>query len=99
MTHAEQLSVLFVCQHDFDGPTEKQALGFAQQLARRGHRVGFSLGGDAASTGAENATMLERIELFEHRLIGRMPRPSDLEAAHRFAPDLIHCMNPRAPTV
>lgn len=99
MTLRDQLSVLFVCQHDFDGPTEKQALGFAQQLVRRGHRVAFSLGGDAAGTGASGAAMVDRMTVFEHRLVGRGLRTADTATARAFGPDLIHCLNPRAPTV
>jgi len=99
MCPAEQLSVLFVCQHDFDGPTEKQALGFAQQLVRRGHRVAFSLGGNGSSSDACGVAELGRMSLFEHRLEGRVPRESDIRAARSFNPDIIHCMNPRAPTV
>lgn len=99
MTPPEGLSVLFVCQHDFDGPTEKQALGFAQQLVRRGHRVAFSLGGDATGTGASGAALLEQMTIFEHRLVGRVPRDSDTSAVRAFDPHVIHCMNPRAPTI
>lgn len=99
MSESSELSVLFACQHDFDGPTEKQALGFAQQLMRRGHRVAFSLGGDANSSGARGAALLDRMTIFEHRLTGRGLAGPALAAAREFAPDLIHCMNPRTPTV
>lgn len=99
MPAATEVSVLFVCQYDFHGPTEKQALGFAQQLVERGHRVAFSLGGDAAGTGAVGVALIERMTVFEHRLTMRSLRAADVASAREFEPDVIHCMNPRAPTI
>src|SRR5438270_12774778 len=64
------MRVLFVCQHDLGGPTEKQALGFAQGLLRRGHAVAFTFGADTGGDDARGAALVDRMRFFEHRLQG-----------------------------
>lgn len=94
----EQLAILFVCQHDLTGPSEKQMMGFAQQLAERGHRVLLSFGasGDPAAQGLR---IPNGVELIDHGFARRGLRPSDLRTAASFAPTLIHAVNSRVPTI
>jgi glycosyltransferase involved in cell wall biosynthesis len=94
-----RLSVLIVCQHDLTGPSEKQMMGFAQGLARRGHRVLFSFGAGGGAGADEGLELVDGIELSEHRFEGRRLRQSDRRRARAFGPDLIHVVNSRVPTV
>src|SRR5579884_374742 len=95
----DPLSILFVCQADFVGPTEKQFMGFAQRLVEGGHRVMFGLGGAANSATREGLALPDGICLQEHRFSGPRLRPSDRAAARTFAPAVIHVLNSRVPTV
>lgn len=90
--------VLFVCQNDFEAPTEKQVAGWAQGLLRRGHAVAITVGGDVATAASEGVDRLPGIVLGEHRLDGRALRESDRSWARDFAPAVVHACNPRAPT-
>jgi glycosyltransferase involved in cell wall biosynthesis len=96
--HDEPVSILFVCQSDLGGPSEKQIMAFAQRLATRGHRVLLSLGGSTESVAREGLRMVPGIELTEHRFSGRRLRPGDRQRASRFGPTLIHAVNSRVPT-
>jgi glycosyltransferase involved in cell wall biosynthesis len=96
--HDEPVSILFVCQGDLGGPSEKQIMGFAQRLAGRGHRVLLSLGGSTDSIAREGLQMVPGIELTEHRFSGRRLRPGDRQRGTEFAPMLIHAVNSRVPT-
>jgi glycosyltransferase involved in cell wall biosynthesis len=96
--HDDPVSILFVCQSDLGGPSEKQIMGFAQRLAQRGHRVLMSLGGGADSVAREGLQMVPGIELTEHRFSGRHLRPGDRHRAREFGPTLIHAVNSRVPT-
>ncbi len=95
----EQFSVLFVCQRDLTGPSEKQMMGFAQRLVRRGHRILFSFGGSAATAAGEGLSIVNGIEFREHRFKGRRLRPADIDRGREFRPDLIHVANSRLPTI
>jgi glycosyltransferase involved in cell wall biosynthesis len=96
--YGEPLSVLFVCQHDLTGPSEKQMMGFAQQLASWGHKVMFSFGTDGGSQRREGLLIGPGITLHEHRFAGRRLRPGDRQIALGFQPSLIHAVNSRVPT-
>ena len=92
--------VLFVCQNDFAAPTEKQALGFAQQLTARGHAVAMAIRGDPETARSEGATQIEGLEIGEYSLRGRRsPRSADARWVRAFRPDLIHALNSRTATV
>src|SRR5437764_10378676 len=93
-----RLSVLFVCQHDFTGPSEKQMMGFAQRMAERGHGVLFSVGGSADTARQEGLELVPGVEFREHRFDGRRLRPTDRAAVGAFEPTLIHAVNSRVPT-
>lgn len=93
------MRILFVCQHDFSAPTEKQAVGFAQQLVRRGHQVTISVGGDVGSAVSEGIEEAPGLTLRDHRLLGRSLRQEDLQSASAFDPTLIHAFNSRTPVV
>lgn len=94
------LRILFVCQNDFGAPSEKQVLGFAQQLCRRGHPVMVMFAGEAESAEREGATRVPGLEphLYALRPGGRLRR-QDKEAARRFKPSLVHAWNCRPPTI
>lgn len=91
------LRVLFVCINDFRDASAKQALWFGQELVRRGNPVLFSIAGDPATAASEGAR--EHVEVRCHRFIGSRVSAADLAAAKAFAPDLIHCWNPRLGSV
>lgn len=97
-THEDPISALFVCQGDLSGPSEKQMMGFAQRLARRGHRVLMSLGGRADSVEREGLELVPGIELREHRFEGQRVREADRRRVLEFGPSLIHAVNSRVPT-
>ena len=96
--HAESLRILFVCQNDFGAPSEKQVLGFAQQLVRRSHRVLISVGGDPASAEREGASGTPGLAVRGHRFRRGRLRGEDLDAARDFAPHVVHAWNTRTPT-
>lgn len=93
------MRILFVCQNDFAAPTEKQVVGFAQQLVARGHEVAISLGGDIATAQQEGVEEVPGLTLHQHHLVGRRVSEGDLCAARAFAPTLIHALNSRTAVV
>lgn len=97
--HEGRLRVLFVCQNDFTAPTEKQALGFAEELTNRGHEVMVSIGGDLSTGGAEGADRIEGLTIRRHRFRLRGLSHEDLVAARSFNPTLIHAFLSRVPVV
>jgi glycosyltransferase involved in cell wall biosynthesis len=93
------LRVLIACQGDVSGPSEKQALGFAQQLAASGHEVFLSLRGDPRTAAAEGATGVAGLTTHFHDFRGPRLRPADVSAARAFAPQLVHSFNARHVTL
>lgn len=91
------LRVLIVCQNDLAGASEKQALCFGTELARRGHHVMLSLHGDPDSARREGALGVPRLHVHCHQFRGRTLRRLDLATARRFAPNAIHAFNARVP--
>ncbi len=94
----DQLAVLFVCQSDLAGPSEKQMMGYAQRLARRGHRVLLALGGSLERSRREGLEITPGIEMTEYRFAGRGLREEDRRVAIGFEPSVIHAVNSRVPT-
>lgn len=90
-----ELRVLFVCGGDFSGASEKQAVWFAEELLRHGHAAMISVVGDAATASVEGVDRIAGLELHGHRFRGRRLRASDLAAARRFRPTLVHSFSPR----
>jgi glycosyltransferase involved in cell wall biosynthesis len=93
------LRVAFLCQNDFGAPTEKQALGYAEQLLERGHDVLILIGRDPSTIHSEGADQVPRLQLRHYRFAGPRLRRADVEAVREFAPTLIHAFNPRVLTV
>ncbi len=95
------MRILFVCGADFSAPSEKQALGFAQELVRRGHRVLISMGGDLDSAGTEGAIEISGLQFIRHRLraYGRRLGAPEIQSARNFRPTLIHSFSPRLPVI
>lgn len=95
------MRVLFVCASDFAGPSEKQVVGFAQELARRGHEVLISIAGDLATAGQEGVDRIAGVSVVRHALVRRGPRVDAAARArvHAFAPTLIHAFSPRLPVL
>ena len=87
------MRVLFVCGADFSGPSEKQALGFAEQLLRRGHAVAIAIRG-SESPGVDTAA-LSALEVVPYRFRGRRLVPQARQRMLGFAPDVVHAFNPR----
>jgi glycosyltransferase involved in cell wall biosynthesis len=94
-----RLRILYVCGSDFSSPGEKQFLGFAQGLVRRGHSVMMSLNGNPATAAAEGASGIAGLEIRAHRFRGRGLSREDTAAAVSFRPDIIHGLNARVPVV
>jgi len=95
------MRIVFVCAADFNAPSEKQALGYAQELVRRGHSVLISIGGDLDTVRTENAMGLPALQVVRHRLQalgGRLGSP-ELQVARSFRPTLIHSFSPRLPVL
>lgn len=92
------LAVLFVCQSDLAGPSEKQMMGYAQQLARRGHRVLLAFGGSVERSYREGLEITPGIEMTEYRFAGRGVREQDRRLAVGFEPSVVHAVNSRVPT-
>lgn len=88
------MRVLLVCQRDLTAPSEKQALGFASQLARTGHTVLLSLRGERGDLAGEGAVQ-EGVRLSWRRYLGPRLARATLEEARAFEPELIHAFNPR----
>jgi glycosyltransferase involved in cell wall biosynthesis len=95
---ATRLRVLFVCLNDFRDASAKQALWFGQELARRGHEVMLSVGGDPASARDEGAQP-DSLTVRGHGFRGPLVNRADVATAAAFAPDVIHCWNPRLGSV
>jgi glycosyltransferase involved in cell wall biosynthesis len=93
------LHVVLVCQGDLGGASEKQALGFAEQLTARGHRVLLSLRGDPATVTREGADRVNALATRFHSFRGPRLSPADLDAARAFGPSLVHAFNPRVGTL
>jgi glycosyltransferase involved in cell wall biosynthesis len=96
---ADPLRVLFICQFDFSAAAEKQVLGFAQQLVRRGVEVLICLGGDEATAAQEGADRLQGLSVHRYQFAGRRLRRADVEVARRFGPSVVHAWNSRVPTM
>jgi glycosyltransferase involved in cell wall biosynthesis len=97
--NGEPLRVLIVCQGDLAGASEKQALGFAEQLAQSGHEVMLSLRGDPATAAREGAGGVPGLSVRFHAFRGPRLRAADLDAARSFAPQLVHSFNARHVTL
>jgi hypothetical protein len=95
------MRILFVCAADFSAPSEKQVLGFAQTLVRRGHGVLISIAGDLSTAEAEGTADVPGLQVVRHRLRtwGRNLHDAELLTARTFSPTLIHCFSPRLPVV
>jgi glycosyltransferase involved in cell wall biosynthesis len=90
---------MFVSGHDFSAPAEKQFLWLSQALVDQGHLVAISIGKDLSSAAREGADSAPGLTLMAHRFRGPRLRRSDLAAARRFAPDVIHAITPRSPMI
>jgi glycosyltransferase involved in cell wall biosynthesis len=97
--NGEPLRVLIVCQGDLAGASEKQALGFAEQLAQSGHEVMLSLRGDPATAAREGAGGVPGLTVRFHAFRGPRLRREDIDAARAFAPQLVHSFNARHVTL
>jgi glycosyltransferase involved in cell wall biosynthesis len=95
----QPLHVVLVCQGDLGGASEKQALGFAEQLTARGHRVLLSLRGDPATVTREGADRVNGLDVRFHEFRGPRLTRADLDAARAFQPSLVHAFNPRIGTL
>ncbi len=73
-------------------------MGYAQLLARRGHRVLLALGGSLERSQREGLEITPGIELTEYRFAGRRLREQDRRVAIGFEPSVIHAVNSRVPT-
>lgn len=93
------MRVLIVCAGDFSSPGEKQFLGFAQELVRRGHTVLMSINGDPSTADDEGAAGIDGLLVRAHTFDGRGLSAADRAAAAEFAPDLIHAINARVTVV
>lgn len=91
--------VLFVSADAFGHASEKQFVGFAQELLRRGHGVMFSVGGDPASAAREGVDAIAGLRWQHHTFSGRRLHPDALAAVRAFAPDVVHALSPRVPTL
>jgi glycosyltransferase involved in cell wall biosynthesis len=99
VTPADQLRVAFLCQNDFGAPTEKQALGYAEQLLAHGHEVLIMFGRDAATAQSEGADSVPGLRLHHYEFRGPRLRRGDVAALREFEPTLIHAFNPRVLTI
>lgn len=96
---AEPLRVVLVCQGDLGGASEKQALGFAEQLGALGHSVLLSLRGDPETALREITHDVKGLDVHFHSFRGPGLRPEDLKQARMFMPSLVHAFNPRLGTM
>jgi glycosyltransferase involved in cell wall biosynthesis len=99
VTPADPLRVAFLCQNDFGAPTEKQALGYAEQLLAHGHDVLIMFGRDAATAESEGAARVPGLQLHHYEFRGPRLRAGDVAALREFRPALIHAFNPRVLTI
>jgi glycosyltransferase involved in cell wall biosynthesis len=99
VTPADPLRVAFLCQNDFGAPTEKQALGYAEQLLERGHKVLIMFSRDAATAQTEGADRVPRLQLHHYEFRGPRLRSGDVRALVEFRPTLVHAFNPRVLTI
>jgi hypothetical protein len=95
----EPLRVVLVCQGDLGGASEKQALGFAEQLTARGHPVMLSLRGDPATVTREGADRVQNLTVRFHSFRGPRLARADVDAVRAFNPTLVHAFNPRVGTL
>jgi glycosyltransferase involved in cell wall biosynthesis len=96
LSRGEPLGILLVGGSDLHSPDEKQFLTFARYLVGRGHRVLFALRAGSPDYGREQEIDPPAgLALHEYRLVGRRLRRADVDAARRFAPNLIHALYPR----
>lgn len=93
------MRVLFVCQDDFSAPTEKQVLGFAEELTRRGHEVMVSIARDLSTAAREGADGVPRLTVQRHEFVGPRLRGGSVGAVKSFQPTLIHAFLSRVPVV
>jgi glycosyltransferase involved in cell wall biosynthesis len=93
------LAILFVCQNDFSAPSEKQVLGFAQQLVRQGHRVMIGIAGAEATAEQEGATGVPALTVHRYAFVRGRLRAEDLDMARDFAPSIVHAWNSRVSTI
>jgi glycosyltransferase involved in cell wall biosynthesis len=96
---AAPLRIAFLCQNDFGAPTEKQALGYAEQLLERGHDVLILIGREASTIQSEGADRVPRLQLRHYRFRGPRLRRGDVDVVRAFRPSLIHAFNPRVLTI
>lgn len=80
-------------------PSEMHVLGFAEELASRGHAVMISVGGDPASAEREGLLVPAGVDVHQHRFAGPRLAKFSLEHARAFSPDIIHAWMPRVPAV
>lgn len=92
------MRVLFICQGDFAVASEKQAVGFGVELARRGCDVAFNVHGDPQTYAREKVPFSRSRVHFRHWRGPIIDRGS-LRHAANVHPDIIHVFNPRAATV
>lgn len=74
-------------------------LGFAEELARRGHGVMISLAGDPGSAEREGLKLPTAVEVHQHRFTGPALSRATLSRARAFSPDVVHAWTPRVPSV
>jgi glycosyltransferase involved in cell wall biosynthesis len=96
---AQPLRIAILCQNDFGAPTEKQALGYAEQLLARGHDVLILFGRDASTAQSEGADRVPGLKLRHYRFRGPRLRAEDVQVVRDFRPSLVHTFNPRVPTM
>ena len=93
------LRIAFVCQNDFGAPTEKQALGYAEELLERGHEVLILIGREASTIQSEGADKVPRLQTHHYQFAGPRLRRADVATVVKFKPDLLHAFNPRVLTI
>lgn len=92
--------MLFVCSADLVGPSEKQALWFARELASRGHRAALGLCGDPANgVSLDKSDLSEGVEVIWQSYRGRRLTGPSLDRARTLAPDVIHAWSSRPAVV
>jgi glycosyltransferase involved in cell wall biosynthesis len=93
------LRIALVLPSDFAGPSEKQALGLAHELASLGHAVQLCVAGDPASLAAEGLSAPAGVEVGRYAFAGpRLDRASQ-QGLRAFAPHVVHAWSPRVPQV
>lgn len=92
------MKVLFVCGSNFSGPSEKQALGFAEQLGRLGHPSAVAVRGPADTQDAIGVAP-EGVTCLGYRIGPRGADHGFRDAVRTLAPDVVHAFNPRVPVM